>query len=321
MATFEKVGFRSTLRKSTELRGNASIGKISLRNRFFLRDLKSLLRYDPVEIDLSQITAQAAGGEITGHFSLRPADEDSPFEAMVSFHGVEADRVVAEAGGPAGMVQGRIEGMLDAKGETADPNALAGRGEIFLRNGEVRSFSLLVALGQLLQIDELKQLRLDQAEVKYHITPGVVMVDELILSSPNIRLSAAGTIDFQGRLKLESQLAINERVRRQLFGGMRESFRPIDLPGFAAVDFQVTGTLDRPKSNLLGKVVGKDLRDLGGVINSLLGSGKAKKKAVEELPVASPSPAFASPMDAATAPEEASTASSPAESAESAPSP
>jgi hypothetical protein len=102
---------------------------------------------------------------------------------------------------------------------------------------------------------------------------------------------------------------------------MRESFRPIDLPGFAAVDFQVTGTLDRPKSNLLGKVVGKDLRDLGGVINSLLGSGKAKKKAIEGLPVASPSPAFAPPEDAATAAEEPSTASSPAESAESAPSP
>jgi hypothetical protein len=307
VATFEGVGFRSSLRNSTELRGNASIARIALRNRFFLKNLKSPVKYDPLEIALSQITASAAGGEITGRFSLRPADEDSPFQAMVAFRDVQADRVVAEAGGPSGMVQGRIEGKLDATGRTADANALAGTGEIFLRDGEVRQFSLLVALGQLLQIDELTRLRLDQAQVKYHIMPGVVMIDELLLTSPNIRLSATGTVDFKGRLKLESQLAINEKIRGQLFGGMRESFRPIDTPGFAAVDFQVTGTLDRPKTNLMGKVVGRDLKNLGGVINSLLGGGKTerpkKQKPAGESPVVSPAPVFPAPLEAASPPE------------------
>ncbi len=317
VATFEGVGFRSSLRNSTELRGSASIARISLRNRFFLKDLKSPLKYDPAEIVLSQITAHAAGGEITGRFSLRPADEDSPFEAMVAFHDIQADQVVAEAGGPAGMVQGRIEGRLDANGKTADPNALAGTGEIFLRSGEVRQFSLLVALGELLQIDELARLRLDQAQVKYHIMPGVVMIDELLLASPNIRLAATGTIDFRGRLKLESQLAISERIRGQLFAGMRESFRPIDTPGFAAVDFQVSGTIDRPKTNLMGKVVGRDLRDLGGMINSLLGGGKTerpkKQKSLGESSSISPTPVLVSPLEAASPPEEPSPALTPAE--------
>jgi len=35
----------------------------------------------------------------------------------------------------------------------------------------VRQYSLLSALGQLLQIQELQQLRLDEALVKYHIDP------------------------------------------------------------------------------------------------------------------------------------------------------
>ena len=53
--------------------------------------------------------------------------------------------------------RGRIEGVLEGAGKTADPNALAGRGEIHLRDGEVQQYSLLVALGQILQIEELTQ--------------------------------------------------------------------------------------------------------------------------------------------------------------------
>lgn len=325
VANFEGVGFRSSLRNSTELLGNANIARISLRNRFFLKDLKSPLKYDATELDLSRISAHAAGGEITGRFSMHPSDVDSPFAAKVAFREVQADRVVTEAGGPAGMIQGRIEGTLEAKGKTADANALAGTGEIYLRGGEVRQFSLLVALGQLLQIDELTQLRLDEAQVKYHITPGVVMIDELVLASPNIRLSARGTVDFQGKLKLESQLAINERIRGQLFSGLRASFRPIDPPGFAAVDFQVTGTLDRPKTNLMGKLVGKDLKDLGGVINSLLGATKAdrskKKESLNESAPASPAPALGTPSDLAHPPEEPTPGLTPAESPEASASP
>jgi hypothetical protein len=209
------------------------------------------------------------------------------------------------------MVQGRVEGFLDAEGKTADSNALAGHGEIVLRDGQLQQYSLLVALGQILQIDELMQLHLEQAEVKYHISPGIVTIDQLLLRSPNIRLTATGTIGFGGKLHLDSQLALNEKVRRQLFTPVRENFLPLQEPaGYAAVDFKVSGTVDRPKTNLMDKLVGRDLRDLGGVISSLFGHAKKKKKPAESE-TASPSPgaspnedssAFASPAPASSLP-------------------
>ncbi|MBA2241903.1 MAG: AsmA family protein [Chthoniobacterales bacterium] len=320
VAEFEDVGFRSSLRNSTELRGDASIARISLRNRFFLEALKSPITYDPEQLHFSQITARAGDGEIAGRFSMRPADPDSPFEVKVTFRDVQADRIVADAGGPVGMVHGRIEGRLDANGKTADPNALEGAGEIFLREGEVRQYSVLVALGQLLQIEELKTLQLEQAQVKYHITPGLVTVDELLLTSPNIRLSAAGTISFKGKLQLASQLAISEKIRGQLFSGIRSSFVPISQPGYTAVDFNVTGTVDRPKTNLMGKLVGPQLKDLGSVIDGLLGRRKPErpkknKRAEEpapspaEMPTESPPedvPAETAPADVPPDPPEAS---------------
>ena len=277
VAIFDGVKFRSSVRNAVAVRGNAQVKKISLRDSFFLEQLQSPLRYDPQELDLSQISAQAGGGEIAGHFTMQPQAEDSPFTVSVKFSKVEADRIITEAGGPKGIVRGKLEGNFEAAGKTADPNALTGAGEIFLRDGQVQQYSLLVALGQILQIEELTQLHLEQAETKYHITPGLVTIDELILRSPNIRLSASGTVTFSGQLQLESQLAINEKIRSQLFKAIRQNFRPINEPGYFAVDFQVGGSVDHPKSNLVENLVGRDLKDLGGVINSFLGGGKSER--------------------------------------------
>jgi hypothetical protein len=98
----------------------------------------------------------------------------------------------------------------------------------------------------------------------------------LLLRSQNIRLSATGTVSFEGGLHLESQLAVSEKMRSQLFRAIRERLQPIDEPGYSAVSFQVTGTVGRPKTNLMDKLVGRDLKDLGSVINTFIGGGRAE---------------------------------------------
>jgi len=302
VARFMGVDFRSSLRNTTALSGTIEIEKTSLRDKFFLQELQSPLRYDPTVLDFTKISAKADGGDITGGFSMRPQQEDSPFTARIQFHDLQADQIVTEAGGPKGIVKGRLEGMLEAAGKTADPNALTGHGQISLRNGEVQQYSLLVALGQILQIEELTQLHLEQAEVKYHLSPGLITVDQLVLRSPNIRLSATGTITFAGKLRLESQLAINEKIRGQLFRAIRENFKPTSEPGYGAVAFQISGNVEHPKTNLMDKLMGGELKNLGGVLNSLFGGGKSdrpkKKKQVDERtaePTASPPAAAATP--------------------------
>jgi type II secretion system protein N len=306
VANFEGVGFRAAVHNASALKGNARVAKVSLRERFFLQQLRSPLRYDANGLDLSQISAHIGSGDVTGRFTMQPETEESPFRVEMKFRGVQADQIITEAGGPSGVLQGKLEGSLQTEGKTTDPDALAGSGEVFLHDGQLRQYNLLVTLGQLFQIEELTQLHLDQAEAKYHLTPGVVKIDELVLRSANIHLSATGTVSFRGKLHLSSRLAINEKVRAQLFKPIRTNFQPTEEPGYSAVDFEVSGTLERPKTNLLEKVVGRDLKDL---VNSLWGgkSDKPKKKkgeqanAAESTPGASPetsaSPAAPSPAN------------------------
>lgn len=284
LASFTHVDFRTSIRSAQAFHGDTKVSRISLRNRFFLEQLRSPLRYEPDVLELSKISARTANGEINGYFAMQPEAEDSPFTTIVKFHDVLAEQIVQNAGGPKEMVKGKLEGNFQASGKTADPNALAGKGEIFLRDGRVKQYSLLVLLGQLLQIEELKELNLEQAEARYHLQPGLVTIDELILRSPNIHLSASGTVGFDGSLHLDSQLAINERIRSQLFKAIRDNFQPINEPGYSAIAFQVRGTVDRPRTNLMDRLVG---RNISTMLNTLFGgkkdqSKKKKKKEVEE---------------------------------------
>ena len=147
-------------------------------------------------------------------------------------------------------------------------------------------------LGQLLQIEELRELDLEQAEAKYHVSPGLVAIDELILRSPNVRLAASGTVTFNGKLKLDSQLAINERIRGQLFKAIRQNFQPINEAGYSALDFQVGGTIDRPTTNLMDRLVG---RDVTSMIRSLFGGGKKNRSKKKKQQMKEAMPAAASP--------------------------
>jgi hypothetical protein len=289
VASFAGVDFRTNIRSAQALRGDAKVARVSLRNRFFLDQLRSPIRYEPDVLELSKISARVAQGEVDGYFAMQPETEDSPFTTSVNFHDVLADQLVESAGGTKGMVKGKLEGNFQASGKTSDPEALIGQGEIFLRDGRVQQYKLLVLLGQILQIEELQELHLEQADAKYHLSPGLVTIDELVLRSPNIRLTASGTVAFDGTLQLNSQLAINDRVRNQLFKAIRDNFHRIDDPGYSAIEFQVGGTVERPSTNLMEQVVG---RDISSMLNSFFGGKKnkpkKKKKAIEDAAPATP---------------------------------
>jgi hypothetical protein len=275
VARFAGVDFRTNIRSAQALRGDAKVTRVSLRDRFFLDQLRSPLRYEPDVLELSKISARVAEGEVDGYFAMQPEAEDSPFATSVNFHNVLAEQLVENAGGPKGMVSGKLEGSFQASGKTGEPDALVGQGEIFLRDGRVRQYRLLVLLGQILQIEELQELHLEQADAKYHLSPGLVTIDELILRSPNIRLTSSGTVAFDGTLQLNSQLAINDRIRGQLFKAIRNNFHSTDDPDYSAIEFRVGGTIERPSTNLVEQVVG---RDISSMLNSFFGGKKAKKK-------------------------------------------
>src|SRR4029079_12225548 len=126
LASFNGVDFRTSIRSALALHGDAKVARVSLQDRFFLEQLRSPLRYEPDVLELSKISARAGNGEINGYFAMQPEAEDSPFTTSVKFRNVQADQIIANAGGPKGMVQGKLTRNFKASGTEADPAAFAG---------------------------------------------------------------------------------------------------------------------------------------------------------------------------------------------------
>src|SRR5437879_7400440 len=128
LSSFKGLDFRTNIRSASARHGDAPVAQISLQDRFFLEQLRSPLRYEPDVLELSKISARAANGEIKGYFAMQPEAEDSPFTTSVKFHDVLAVQIVEDAGGPKGIVKGKLEGSLQSSGKSADPGVLVGSG-------------------------------------------------------------------------------------------------------------------------------------------------------------------------------------------------
>ena len=100
VANFEGVGFRASVSSAFALHGNARVARVSLRDRFFLQQLRSPLQYDSNGLDLSQISARVGSGDVAGRFTLQPEADESPFRVELKFRSVQADQIITEAGGP-----------------------------------------------------------------------------------------------------------------------------------------------------------------------------------------------------------------------------
>src|SRR5947207_4579828 len=72
VASFEGVNFRASISNASALHGNARVTRVALRDRFFLQQLRSPLRYDSDGLELSQVSARVGDGDVSGHFTMQP---------------------------------------------------------------------------------------------------------------------------------------------------------------------------------------------------------------------------------------------------------
>jgi hypothetical protein len=89
-----------------------------------------------------------------------------------------AIRLLKMPAGRRGMVKGRSGRKFQASGKTADPNALVGSGEIFLRDGRVQQYSLLVLLGRFYRSKGTRSFhRASRGKISFE--PGIGHIDEV----------------------------------------------------------------------------------------------------------------------------------------------
>ena len=292
---FEEVDLSGHLADFDHATGTVGFGKAALpRAGLLLTDCQSEFAYGHDEgLTLSNAHAVLAGGEVTAKYQIRTAEPASPFTLQCHLANVGLGQLIRETGSHVKLLDGRLQGDLQASGMSDDPESRRASGQVQLINARVKDFPIFRVLGEMLRIDDLSHMEFKQAHLDYRLDGNVLQIDPLVLVSNNLRITAQGKyLTEDDRLDLHARLTVDEAVARQLPASVVQQFQPdADTPGSRYIDFNVTGPAGKPNTNLYKRILAPQVNDL---LQSLL-SNKPKspkekflKRAVPEAPAGSP---------------------------------
>jgi hypothetical protein len=248
-------------------------------------------------LTVPDFSARCGGGKLLGNGSLHLSRE-APFVGSLSAANVDLGNMSREL--PSVRVAGKAEANFRMEGLLGAQQTWIGDGELTVSDGSFKGLALLQMLGQVFQVQELAQLTARKAHSKIRVAERKAFFEGLEVDAGDIQLRALGDVDFKRAVSLSAQISLAENMIRgkaqQLFG---KRFSPADSSGHRTLAFQVTGTLENPKTDLMEKLVGDNLGEivggaLSGVLDQFLGgllkSRKNPKPEAKPAPPPDPNP-------------------------------
>lgn len=281
-----------------DIEGILSIRKATLRDGLTFDESTTPFALKGGSLTFPALEVRLAGGTVKGKIVASSLKADSLFTLDLLLDGIDLHALQTQTRGdqPACKTAGTLHGSLDIYGYLGRKKTITGIGQLRIHNGRMAQVPLLQMIGKALSIEELSNLELQQAQIDLRAGEGKVYVDSLVMESPNLSLTATGTSNFNGKLNLNARLAATSNITRQLPQAVEANFQTVPGSERKVLPFHITGTLERPQTDLVRVLVGQKIEnELMNVFRTL--TGKSKKKAVvqpellpDAQPVASPTP-------------------------------
>lgn len=266
----EKADVDANISPEMTASGTASIGRLNIGDSLKPKRIESPFTWDGKVFDLPDIRGSLAGGQLAGKYRLENG-KAPVYTLAAQLEGVLLKRLVDEAGVEPGKTDGQLNGSLELTGDPRRSESTAGKGHFELIEAKLKPVEFLSKLGELFQIDELQLLQLSDAKIDLTVGDEKVQVDDIFLRSENLILQGQGPIRFNGKIKLDAKLLINQKLHQQLKGILGSNFKPSDDPAYLQLPFSVTGKVDSPRSDLLDRLTGIPIgQDMGGLLQNLL---------------------------------------------------
>lgn len=251
-------------------------------------EMTGIFEYRDGYLKIKELQADWARGKVTG--SLEISNGEGPFfTGSLAAENVSLQKLAEEAGFSPEGTQGFLFAKTNLQGIPGKPESFIGSASARLTEARMQPIDPLRQLGEMLRINELRVLELQTAETELTIRDGKIIVDRLELESANILMDASGEARLDGALDLDARFHIGNKMLKESLGFMGSKFKPSEREGYSHMPFSITGTLSRPKSDLIDKLIGIRLGDdVGGLLKNLLRMPKKEKK--KNKPDATPKP-------------------------------
>lgn len=290
------TGFNGTIRDATPQAFTADFkaARVVLHGWAAFEQVKGTATHSDGGFMVRDLTADCGGGRATGgEFTYK---EGTPSSARIALDRVSIDRAFRSGGAKPPDVTGLISGEAQITGLGGDKNAVTASGNVALKDANCRQIDLARQIAELLQLDASGLLELVEAKANFQIAKERVILAPMDISAPPLGMSLTGSAGFDGTLALGANLNapadfIEER------GLVAGQFSPPDQNRRRGVQFDIKGSLKKPKNNLAERVTGtrdktvQKIMAAEAIISALAGKKKPKPKPEEPKINLPPTPA------------------------------
>lgn len=166
-----------------------------------------------------------------------------PFELNADLNDADLAAVVRETSRRPPPIQGRAFGVLELGGNRHGTHALRGRGQIGLRDADIYTLPVIVALLKILRAESPDRTAFTTSDIGFRIEGDHVYFDRIDMSGDAISLKGKGDMDLQQQINLDFYTLL----------GRERDYLPAVLPFLGEASrrllmIHVSGTLDQPQT-------------------------------------------------------------------------
>jgi type II secretion system protein N len=230
---------------------NAMIGET-----ISLDDIGSPVRFNGGSLALEDVCARVSGGDLNGTFTVNFSNADLPYRLELKASGIDVNEVTNRTSSFLDRAHGTLEGSFELTGDGRDSSQAAGAGTLEIKSGYLDQYPMLQEIGRWTQIDELQRIDLEEADSNFHVVGSRVQVDSVRLISKNCRINLAGTVEDAQRLDLKGRLTITQFLSQKIPNELEDNFVNADDGRSRYLDFEVSGSIQKPETNLFERIIG-----------------------------------------------------------------
>jgi type II secretion system protein N len=263
---------------------NATIGE-----SISVDDIGSPVRFNHGSLALEDICAKISGGDVNATFNLDFTKSDLPYRLELKASGIDVNEVTNRTGSFLDRAHGTLEGSFELTGAGRDSSQATGVGTLEVKSAYLDQYPMLQEIGRWTQIDELQRLDLEEADSNFRIVGPQVQVDSIRLISKNCQINLAGTVEESQQLDLKGRLTITQFLSQKIPNELEDNFITADDGRSRYLDFQVSGSIQKPETNLFERIIG-DKRKLFQRLLHGNHSDRSKAEPVADSSRSQPSP-------------------------------
>jgi hypothetical protein len=240
-------------------RGEARVPEAVLAGLIVARELASDFTLEDGLLQLAGISGEIAGGQLSGRGEVATRTDGSPYEWDLKLDGFR----LSELRLPSSFGGTRLEGTLNAtfavQGRNAPQRQLRGKARVDLTGARMIPSEYLRGIGQALGIRELQNLEFKESYAELRLEDDFIHVAPLWLRADEFAVEMSGPVTRAGGLDLQARLILSPASAARIAAVTGRDFPEAGIagmPGFRAVAFRVTGTLEKPQSDLAARVLG-----------------------------------------------------------------